>query len=171
LARESIPPEEVTKVRIYIANCLWNLATPPDTEGLFNKAIDYAKQAAAEYESRNENQEWAWTLNYLASGFRDLPTGDRRRNLQAAIEYNTKALAVYDVSTSPLKWADTQEVLGDTYGQMPTENRAENLREARDHYNKALEIYCDPFFPYPEQYRVWDKVKKVENELTKLERR
>ncbi|MCC5900139.1 MAG: CHAT domain-containing protein, partial [Phormidium sp. BM_Day4_Bin.17] len=84
--------------------------------------------------------DWAETQNNLGNAYKNLPTGDRARNLQQAITCYNAALSVRTRETTPLEWATTQNNLGNAYREMSTGDRAANLKKAITCYNAALSV-------------------------------
>jgi tetratricopeptide (TPR) repeat protein len=84
--------------------------------------------------------EWAWVQSCLGLAWRNLPTGNRAKNLANAIDAYNAAISVRTRDNDPEGWARLQHNLGNAWADMPTGNRAENLQRAIAAYEAALTV-------------------------------
>jgi tetratricopeptide (TPR) repeat protein len=86
--------------------------------------------------------------NDLGIVYQNMPTGNRRENLNKAIAAYQQALIYWTPETAPLAYAMTQNNLGTAYSDLAQlENQRDNLRNAIAAYQQALQHYTPTAAP------------------------
>ncbi|TRU70766.1 MAG: tetratricopeptide repeat protein [Microcystis viridis Mv_BB_P_19951000_S69] len=101
------------------------------------------------YTRKDFPEDWAMTLNNLASAYSNRILGDRAENLEKAIELYEQALEVRTRKNFPVDWAMSQQNLANAYRERVFGERKDNLEQAIDLHNQAAQIFTRAAFPVP----------------------
>ncbi len=115
--------------------------------GRFSDAIELSRRMRDHAEKHGQEQWEAAFNNTLGIAYRNLPTGDRAKNIQQAIACHQAVLRVHTEDGFPQEWAVTQTNLGNAYWALPTGDRGENLQQAIACYQAALRARTENAFP------------------------
>jgi tetratricopeptide (TPR) repeat protein len=116
-------------------------------KGLFAEMLRRGHQGLTSAEVLEDDELIAGCRNNLGIAYRNLPTGDRGKNLKNAIESYEGALRVYTEDGFPVDWAMTRNNLGAAYWNLPTGDRGENFRNAIECFEATLRVYTEDGFP------------------------
>ena len=91
--------------------------------------------------------EWAQTMHYLASAYKNRLRGNRAENIEKAITAYEQALTVRTQAAMPMEWAQTISNVAIAYAERIQGDHAENIEKAITAYEQALTVITQSAMP------------------------
>ncbi|MEO1128684.1 MAG: tetratricopeptide repeat protein [Planctomycetota bacterium] len=104
------------------------------------ESVERLQSAADQFEEHGDMRAWAEARYQLGNVWQEMPTGDRRINIERAIACYEQSLKHLTREAAPEAWASVQNAAGHACERLPTGNRGLNLERAIACFSAALTV-------------------------------